>query len=237
MQIILMLSYLIFIALIIEISATLLMLTGLDKKIARYQAISMLTNTGFTTDEAKLILDHPIRRRLSGFLILFGAFSLAVIISILSALLSNDIHLFQVGLILSSAAILLFFLKTKHVYAFLKKKLKADLRQSYPLGEMPIKDVLYFHQDDFLVNVTLLQDSKWVNEKCQNLIQKEAEDIFLLLIKRGNEILRKNLDEECVQAGDVLYVYGNKKEIKEKFHYELEQAEEQEKKQPPASIG
>ncbi|MCM3570515.1 hypothetical protein [Neobacillus mesonae] len=44
----------------------------------------MMTATVFTTGESELILGHPIRRRLAAFSILFGVFSLAVIISSIS---------------------------------------------------------------------------------------------------------------------------------------------------------
>ncbi|MCO0598298.1 hypothetical protein NGI46_12605 [Peribacillus butanolivorans] len=88
MNVVFMVLYFLIIGLVIEISVTLLKLTGLKNTVARFQVISMLTGTGFTTDESKSIIDHPVRIKLSMFLILFGAFSLAVIISSISTLRS-----------------------------------------------------------------------------------------------------------------------------------------------------
>ncbi|HEY4552131.1 MAG TPA: hypothetical protein VIG80_02945, partial [Bacillaceae bacterium] len=159
MEIIFMLSYFLFIALVIEISTIFLVLTGLNKEIARYQAISMLTNTGFTTDEAKLILDHPTRRRISTFLILFGAFSLAVIISIISTFLADDVRIIQMAVILAVVAVLFLFLKTKPVRKILEKKFESNLKDNYQLDELPIKDVLYLNEDDFLIDIPFYKES------------------------------------------------------------------------------
>ena len=48
------------------------MLTGLSKETARFQARSIITGTGFTTDEAEHIVNHPVRRRISLTLMLIG---------------------------------------------------------------------------------------------------------------------------------------------------------------------
>ncbi|VEF48572.1 Uncharacterised protein [Bacillus freudenreichii] len=215
-----MLGYFIFVALVIEASATLLTFTGLKRKIARYQVISMLTNTGFTTDESKLILEHPIRRKISAFLILFGAFSLAVIISILSSYLSNDIRFKQLGYILTGSGILLFFLKLKPVREFLQGKLDTSMEKQYALDERPIREVLYMNEDDLLTVVPLSIESSFVNKQC-NEVFGYGEDIQLLFIKRGEEVIRLHLNDEQMHEGDLLYVLGDEKSIRDKFNHEL----------------
>ncbi|WP_053347867.1 hypothetical protein [Peribacillus butanolivorans] len=100
MNVVFMVLYFLIIGLVIEISVTLLKLTGLKNTVARFQVISMLKGTGFTTDEPKSIIDHPVRRKISMFLILFGAFSLAVIISSISTLLTDDLRLMELSIII-----------------------------------------------------------------------------------------------------------------------------------------
>ena len=46
---------------IIKVAAVALQLTGLDKPTANFQALSALTGTGFTTREAELVTNHPMR--------------------------------------------------------------------------------------------------------------------------------------------------------------------------------
>src|SRR3954471_1286030 len=88
--------YLVIIIAVIEIFVILFRLTGLKTEVSRFQVISMMTGTGFTTGESELILGHPIRRKLATILILFGAFSLAVIISSISQFLSEGLRLAEI---------------------------------------------------------------------------------------------------------------------------------------------
>ena len=59
-------------ALIMEIAATALKLTGLDIHMARFQALSALTGTGFTTKETELIMKHRQRRGIIMALMVIG---------------------------------------------------------------------------------------------------------------------------------------------------------------------
>lgn len=130
MGLVFMVLYFLIVAFVIEISVTLFNLTGLETAVSRYQVVSMLTNTGFTTDEAQLVLDHPVRRRLSMFLILFGAFSLAVVISSITNILSNDLRVKELTIINVILLILLMIGKTPFIKERLKKKLNREMEKN-----------------------------------------------------------------------------------------------------------
>jgi hypothetical protein len=49
--------------LVVRIGGTALRLTGMSLDAARFQSISALTGTGFTTQEAETTMHHPLRRR------------------------------------------------------------------------------------------------------------------------------------------------------------------------------
>ena len=46
--------------------------TGMERRKARFQALSALTGTGFTTGEAESVVNHPTRRTIATCLILLG---------------------------------------------------------------------------------------------------------------------------------------------------------------------
>ena len=46
--------------------------TGMERRKARFQALSAITGTGFTTREAESVVNHPKRRRIVTWLILMG---------------------------------------------------------------------------------------------------------------------------------------------------------------------
>lgn len=61
-----------FSTLVVRISSTIMRLTGLTDNVARFQCLSALTGTGFTTREFELIVNYPIRRRVLMTLMILG---------------------------------------------------------------------------------------------------------------------------------------------------------------------
>ena len=60
-------------------------LTGLDRETARFQALSAFTGTGFTTRVSRLVVDHPVRRRITSLLIILGYAGTATVVASLVA--------------------------------------------------------------------------------------------------------------------------------------------------------
>ncbi|MFA6709555.1 MAG: hypothetical protein WCR79_07675, partial [Fusobacterium sp.] len=56
-------------------------LTGMSEDKARFQVISLLTNSGFTTSESELILKSKKRRSLAKIIMIFGYTFTATIVS------------------------------------------------------------------------------------------------------------------------------------------------------------
>jgi len=48
---------------ITRVATVALTMTGLSRQVARFQARSALTGTGFTTSEAETVVNHPVRRQ------------------------------------------------------------------------------------------------------------------------------------------------------------------------------
>jgi NhaP-type Na+/H+ and K+/H+ antiporter len=58
--------------LVTRIGTVALMLTGLSRDLAHFQALSAFLGVGFTTKESEQVLVHPVRRRIIRWLILLG---------------------------------------------------------------------------------------------------------------------------------------------------------------------
>lgn len=58
--------------LITRVATVALVLTGLSRETARFQARSALSGVGFTTSEAESMVNHPVRRRIVMMLMLIG---------------------------------------------------------------------------------------------------------------------------------------------------------------------
>ena len=210
------LVYLGIILAVIEISAVLFILTGLDCKVARFQVISMLTGTGFTTGESELIIDHPIRRKLGAFLILFGAFSLAVIISAISTLLTDNFFTLEIGYIAGGLVLLLLILKMPVVQKKLSSKLKDELVENYKLTDLPIADVMLTSENDEVSEISIKEDSPFTGKTFKEIIRNE-DDLMVLFVKRGDIKIRLEAYDTELQPGDKAIIYGDRRTIENKF--------------------
>ncbi len=81
--------------LVVEIFTTVFMLTGLSHTKSKFQVISMLTSTGFTTKESEVIMLDPIRRRYAQILIVFGYCASVTIVSMLVSSINTNTNVLE----------------------------------------------------------------------------------------------------------------------------------------------
>ncbi|TCN22242.1 TrkA C-terminal domain-containing protein [Mesobacillus foraminis] len=216
------LVYLAIVLAVIEINVVLFTATGLERTVARFQVISMLTGTGFTTGESELIIDHPIRRKLGAFLILFGAFSLAVIISAISNLLSDSFFTLEIAYIAGFLIVSIFILKTPLVKKRLSNLFEKELEEHYELADLPIADVLLTSKEDEIVEIAIDEDSGFAGKCFKDIISSDS-DIMVLFIIRGDLKIRTEGYTKELQPGDKALLYGNGKAIRKKFEKNIVQ--------------
>lgn len=77
----------------VRIGAVAFELTGLEWSLAKFQAISCFTGTGFTTKEAELITGNPQRRRIASTLMILGNAGLVTLIATFANSLRSDVFL------------------------------------------------------------------------------------------------------------------------------------------------
>ncbi len=75
--------------LVIRVASVALRLTGLSDDIARFQALSAFTGTGFTTLEAEAIVNYPVRRRIVSSLMIVGNLGLVTVLATLVVSMIN----------------------------------------------------------------------------------------------------------------------------------------------------
>jgi len=64
---------------IVRVASVALRITGLPDNGARFQALSAFTGTGFTTTEAEMVVNYPIRRRIVSVLMIVGNMGLVTV--------------------------------------------------------------------------------------------------------------------------------------------------------------
>jgi hypothetical protein len=230
MNLLFLLVYFVIILVVIETFVILFRLTGLKVEVSRFQVISMMTGTGFTTGESELILGHPIRRKLAAFLILFGAFSLAVIISSISQFLSKGLRLTEI--LLGAGAVIIVFctLKMKGIQELLSKLFNQELKHNVELADLPIRDLFLKNKEDILVNLHLYAESQLTDSTLNQVIPQHGSlEFVVLFIERGDVMIRKNLYDTTLHEGDQLLMFGQKTVIHQTFSHDLQLMEEKQK--------
>jgi hypothetical protein len=222
------LVYFIIITAVIEIFVILFRLTGLKVEVSRFQVISMMTGTGFTTGESELILGHPIRRKLAIFLILFGAFSLAVIISSISQFLSEGLRTMEVALVAGGVLVIYFVLRLSIVQQGLSRFFNREMKQNVELADLPVRDLFFLSKEDTVLSLHIYKESSIYGKTIQ-AFDYEEKDFVVLFIKRGDVKLRKNLYNTTLHEGDELFLYGTEKVIHEVFERDWGIMEEKQK--------
>jgi hypothetical protein len=209
--------YIILILLIIEISTMLLQATGLRREIAMFQAISLLTGTGYTTTESELITAHPFRRLIASFLIIFGTISFAVILSfVISFFVGSTMYFSDLGMGLGVLIFVLFLLRIPAVHRLLVKAVnrrfeKYHRRNSFSEGvfHQGGSDVMrQFHVTEAhigIVNIPL---------KELNLAQ---QDVKIMSIRRDGHIIKYPTGSTIIQPGDIVRVYGDAENVRRFF--------------------
>jgi len=217
---------------VVRIGAIAFQLTGLEWSLAKFQALSCFSGTGFTTKEAELVVSNPQRRRIASVLIVFGNAGLVTMI----ATLANSIRPRTAGTKIS-----LPFLKDFMpaswvpwisvviiaVFIFAIYKLFTNIRLSdgitkilrrFILKRDIIKPVTF---EELLVStggygvsrITLFTDSPVLN-KTLNESRLRSHDITVLTITRGHETIPNPSADMSLLLNDELICFGRLENIK-----------------------
>ena len=81
---------------VVRIGAIAFQLTGLDWSLAKFQALSCFSGTGFTTKEAELITTMPQRRRIATILMILGNAGLVTLIATFANSLNPRLPLLKI---------------------------------------------------------------------------------------------------------------------------------------------
>jgi hypothetical protein len=208
MQILVALVFLVVWLLILWIGSIALESTGLERGKSRFQALSALTGTGFTTTQAEAIVENTKRRKIVTYLILLGntgivAFIILVVMYARSGIAAPSIFLIAITVVVILVIVLSIRLR-------LVDKLTNVILND--VSRLMIEKVLHQTGDYALVQMTV---GKRADIAGSNLKDTDFQryEITVLAIERGEKTLAQPGFEEQLQAGDHLLCYGKSTSI------------------------
>ena len=206
---------------IIEIFSAIFRIEGIQIDKARFQVISILTGTGFTTSESELMVSTKRRRKITQIMILFSyIFNISIVSTIVNILLSGNNSTFIeilicICLTLINLVLLICLNKsTKIRRLFDNIIINIDNKKTYKkINPVSIYDY-YGNKVLAEINITNL-NSKIIDLDVKNL--QDKYDIKLLVIKRNGNIISEFNKNAKLKNKDILLVFGDIKIIKKLF--------------------
>jgi hypothetical protein len=205
--------------LIIRAAAVALMMTGMDEKKAKFQALSAFSGTGFTTKEAESVINNPKRRRIVTWLMIMGnAGIVTVIVTATSSLVTSKGYELSLDVLLLIGGILLIYKIVTHK-GFIRRWesfIEDKFVKSRSFEEGVTEDLLHLVEGYGLVRVMVAGDSLFIGSSIaeEKLTEKE---LLVLGIEREKRWIPIPKPNETIRNGDKLVVYGSLNVLKEIF--------------------
>ncbi|MGL6108223.1 TrkA C-terminal domain-containing protein [Romboutsia sp.] len=204
---------------IIDIFAIMFRLTGMSIEKARFQVISLLTSTGYTTKESESIAQHPTRRRLASALMIISYVSTLTFISLLVNMLSNSLlNTKSIIVIVVFIVLAVIFIKSSLLERI--ESIIEHLVERSSLWRKTNSRYLSFitkHKGYSIGEVYLSENSDLIGKSIKDSGLNYIE-IKVLNVDQGHEFINFPSANYIFQENDKLTVYGNTNNIKHKFH-------------------
>ena len=201
-------------------------LTGLTEEKARFQVISLLTNSGFTTRESEAVVSSKIRRRLARATMLFGyAFTVTIVsttVNFFMTLSRGEMEALLIWLPILLGVLVLFHLLRRSVY--FKTRFDSwieSIGTRIMFGKHANPIVLVEDYGGMVVAHILLQQ---VPEILQNVPLRDSEimarhNIMVIMVKAPSGDARQATADTVLSPNDVIMVLGKRKDILEVFEH------------------
>lgn len=229
MNLVLFISVLIVSFIVVRIGAIAFQLTGLEWSLAKFQALSCFTATGFTTREAELVTATPQRRRIASVLIILGHAGLVTMIAtfanslrpakipFLSDFLSFSLMPWINLVIIVSSIYIIYRIFTNSRFA---RKLTNVLRKRMVKRKIirPVSfEELAIATGGYGVSKVAVGTGSSVLDKTLSNTQLRKHGINVLAIVRGNETMPNPLADTKIIAGDELVCFGKLENIRKQL--------------------
>ncbi len=199
--------------LITRIASVALTLTGLSQEVARFQARSAFSGVGFTTSESESVINHPVRRKIIGSLMLWGNLGIA-------AMVASTISSFATMPATSSALISRLFVLTgglsfvwvlgssRIIDRGLSRIIEWSLLRWTKLDVRDYVSLLHL-SEGYVVLELQLKRGDWVVDKSLMDSRLSLEGVLVLGIQRANGVyIGSPNGTTYLRKGDVLSIYG-----------------------------
>ena len=201
---------------VVSVGGLALQLTGIESEVARFQALSAFSGTGFTTTEAERIVQHRTRRRIVTILIILGNAGLVTIIATMVATFTQVTgygwFFARLGIIIVSILVLYrLVIGSRFGNRFLQLVRKPLIKRI--LRDAPAAEEIFHAGKGWSVSlITIKEESKKAGLSLSELVA--GEDLIILTLEAADDFISRPGVGEKINVGDRLLVYGRSESIK-----------------------
>ncbi|MDP8260684.1 MAG: TrkA C-terminal domain-containing protein [Candidatus Gygaella obscura] len=204
----------ILLAVVVEVATTALRMTGLDIRIARFQAMSALTGTGFTTRESELITDNKQRRIIVMSLMIIGPIGFVTILTSILLSAREHVMLYQLLVLAVLALLLLKFSKSRKLMSVFHKAIETTLKKRHYPRKIVLEEILQLDENFGVCEIKIDKHSKLADKTLAQSDIKEKGFIVLAIQREDNLITVPHANDKIL-VNDILVVFGNLKHLRD----------------------
>lgn len=204
---------------ITRIATVALMMTGLSKEAAQFQARSAFTGTGFTTHEAESIVNHPVRRRIiMALMIIRSAGLITILLSLILSFVgpgTDSAKLYRLLWLVVGTALLWILASSKRLEGLMAWGIQQALSRWTDLDVRDYAGLLRL-SGDYSVSEQRVTEGHWIEGKNLRDCSLLAEGIVVLGITRSDgSYLGGPKGDTPIFEGDTLILYGRSEKLRE----------------------
>ena len=208
---------------IIEIFTTLCRITGINHERAKFQVISLLTGTGFTTSESEMMLITKKRRKLAQRIMMFSyIFNISIVsvfVNIFMAIFDTTATQIQLGIIVTFWNLLLiYFINKSTIFRDIIDKIVINIINKKKNKNENFISVYDTYGSKIIAEIELVNLSKEFDMKTiEDSKLKSTYGIQVLVIKRKEKIISEIYPNTIIMQGDIVVVFGKMRDMKHAF--------------------
>jgi len=203
---------------VVRVATVALTLTGLSTQLARFQARSAFTSTGFTTSETEKVMRHPVRRRIIMTLMILG--NAGIVTAISSLILSFVGAESSTGLWLRIAMLALgLSLLWMLAYSdWVDRRMSQFIQRAFQRWtDLEIRDYagLLHLTGDYIVVELNVNPNDWLAESSLNDLKLNDEGVLVLGIEKNDSTyIGAPRGETRLEVNDRVLLYGQARVLK-----------------------
>ncbi len=196
----------------VRVGSTALMMTGLSWDTASFQSYSAFFGVGFTTKEAEMVVNHPVRRRIIRDLILVGnvglTSALATLVVTLLQSSSGGNTLLMFAWLIGGLMALFFVSRLGWFQKILDHVIQRALERTGMVRALDYELLLRIQHGYVVSEIEVLPDTLLAERTLRDSRPWDLGVVVLAIKRDGETIPGIPSRDDLVKAGDVLTAYG-----------------------------